>query len=65
MSERKLNSLGAFQLSKHTKIFQDAYIKMGVLTVDSSRVKWDKFLQELRHKLQQFPSMVNWKIGRP
>ena len=35
LTEACLEKIGAFQLSKHTKVFQDVYLKAGVVTIDS------------------------------
>jgi hypothetical protein len=50
LTESCLEKIGAFQLSKHTKVFQDVYLKAGVVTIDSQRQNWDQMLVQLRHE---------------
>ena len=34
---------GTFSVSKHAQLFQDVYLKVGVVTLDTSRNTWNEF----------------------
>jgi hypothetical protein len=57
---------GVYQFSKK-KVFQDIYLKAGVvtLTLDNTKTDYDKFLVQLKHYLQNFPQIANWQIKCP
>ena len=55
---------GAFQIS-HNKLFQDVYVKAGVVTLEASRNTWSDFLLQFKQHIRRFPSLVNWKVKVP
>jgi len=42
MTDGEINEMGAFQISKHTKVFQDIYLKVGLFEI--GRGSWEKNL---------------------
>ena len=42
LTDEDIDKLGAFQISKHTKVFQDMYLKVGVFEI--GRGSWEKAL---------------------
>ena len=64
MSDDEIDELGAFQISKHTKVFQDIYMKVGVFEISRGNA-WEKNLQNLKRYFNYLPSMINWSIGCP
>lgn len=49
LSEKELERIGAFQLSKHTKVFQDVYLKVGTVNLESTRTtNWEELLIQIR-----------------
>jgi hypothetical protein len=42
LNDEEIDQLGAFQISKHTKVFQDIYLKVGVFEI--GRGCWEKNL---------------------
>ena len=49
LTEKELEKIGAFQLSKHTKVFQDVYLKVGTVNLESTRTtNWEELLIQIR-----------------
>jgi hypothetical protein len=49
LTEKELERIGAFQLSKHTKVFQDVYLKVGTVNLESTRTtNWEELLIQIR-----------------
>jgi hypothetical protein len=63
MTDGEINEMGAFQISKHTKVFQDIYLKVGLFEI--GRGSWEKNLQNLKRYFNYLPSMLNWDIKCP
>ena len=59
--EDLLEKEGVYQFSKN-KIFQDVYMKVGVinLTLDTTKTEYDKFLLLLKQYIDKFPQLINW-----
>eukprot|EP00347_Sterkiella_histriomuscorum_P009116 403342460 len=63
ISDDQMDQFGAYQISKHTKIFQDVYLKVGLFEL--GRNNWDKIINNLKRYFNYYPSMINWTIGCP
>ncbi|CDW71794.1 UNKNOWN [Stylonychia lemnae] len=63
LTDDQIDELGAFQISKHTKIFQDVFMKVGLFEL--GRNNWDKILGNLQRYFHYYPSMINWKKDCP
>ena len=61
----ELDKMYAFKISKHTKVFQDVFLKVGnPITLDSiQKVQIEKHLTDLKHEITKFPALINWQIN--
>ena len=64
LNESEMNEETAFHISRHTKVFQDVYFKLGGLIMDS-KTDCKGLLAQLRNKIRCFPTMVNWEVNVP
>ena len=61
LTDEELSELNrAYKVSRHKKVFQDVYMKVGVVNIEEVKSNWDEILIRLRKYIDEFPQTVNW-----